>query len=920
MAVILIVAGFVSSPRAQLTDYEFTVGKTPMYSMSGAKQIWANSGSGSRWNYVNPWWYGTAEPYDFNSGAISLPFTFKFDNVDYKEVVVYMSGAMSFGSDVMKASYDNNLAGAYMPLLAPFWDDLHITGNGPGCWNPMVSFTTIGNAPNRVFVVEWRDMEVNYHYTWVYGYRVALGNRATFQLQLHENGKIVFSYGKMQYRPDCGNMTWIPDNGYIDQYEVTGSVGMANGKGEFISISPYGSSADASYNGWSNDYVDLYKYPIDQGISFEFLAPNVQLSSSEKQTFFGTVSFGSSVDMNVTVVNVGTSYSKPLTINSMTIGGPQGSMWSQVSPLPGPLFPGEKANVTFRYTPTTNGPHVASLTITSNGRDSGTQQLMFTGVCVAPEIEIVPLGLNTPTKMFRKTRVVVGDSLKERFLAKNIGDGSLIISALSNITGDDASMFKITRIPAVGIAKDNVDTVEIGFYPRREGGINARLEVRSNAANGSQYIDFAGVGIIPRLQIMQGEFIAIDSIPIEVRTCHNIELYNPGSAPLVLTRNYLASADGDFEYTPLTGNDTIIAPNETKTVQICITGLQKGTRRARLRFMTNIPLTYPDFGPRIDTSAKNIEIWAGVIPVDLSKVAIAPIIDGVVNEPVVTTVTINNAGSETAVYSQPQFVGADKDIFSITKGSFPVTIERGGKYEFEITAMPTRRGMHDAEMVIDWKTEDRLYTYRGGISFESLIACSQADAAKEFGSVKIGSETVKQIEVSNCGEVQQAYAASITGNGYRLISDAVTDPIAPGQKAVFTVAFAPTTEGSSTGSLVIKSKHISDMNVNLAGEGEKPTVSSVSGDVNQDGFVLSQNTPNPSVGMTTVKFRLPKQSHAVLTLTDLNGKVVKELAAGIYNSGEYSVNINSTELASGTYFYTLEASGVRLVRQMVIRK
>lgn len=881
-----------------------------MLSFSGGKAIWTGT-QGARYTYGSAW---DGQPVN-QSSAVSLPFSFNFNGTAYTNITVYMSGMITLGSGTVKASYDNNLAGAGLPTIAPFWDDLHLTGYAGGCFSPSVSYGTSGSAPNRIFVIQWKDMEINYgNY---YGSKYGWCNRGTFQLHLYESGKIAFVYGKMQWKPDCS--WWVGYENYGMTNGVSGSIGLSSGTGQFISVTPTGSTATASMVS-SFDAIDLDKYSINNGVSYEFIGPNIQMSTSPKQLFFGTVSSGSTVDMNFSITHVGQD--KTLNVSSITLSGVNASQWSIVSPLPSPLLPGQTANITVRYAPNANGPHTAFVTIASNGRDSGAQQITLNGICVAPEIEIIALGpVNTPTKMFRKTKVVVADSLKERFLVKNTGAGALILSNTSVITGDDAVMFKITRLPTVGIMPDNVDTVEVGFYPRREGGVQAKLEVRSNAANGSKFIDFAPIGIIPRLEIVQGEFMTIDSIPIGTRVCKNIDLYNPGSAPLTLTKNYLSSADGDFEYTPLTGSDTIIAPLSTKTVQICITGLQKGTRRARLRFTTNIPLTYPEFGPRQDTSSKVIELWAGVVPVDLSKVAIKPFgPENIVDEPVTTTIDITNAGSELAEYQAPIFSGSGKDVFTVTSGTFPMQIAPGKTASFTVQALPKTRGLHTADMTINWKSDDREHVINGEIAVEAVIACSQASADQDFGKLLLGEETIKQIEISNCGDIAQTYTASLTGEGFRLVSEPVSTEIASGEKAIYTVAFSPSKEGNFAGGLRISGKHVADMNVALTGLGEKPVVASVSNSSEQSGYVLYQNIPNPSTNMTTIRFTLPKSTYVKVGLTDVTGKFVKEVASGMYTEGTNFISMTTNDLASGTYIYTLEADGVRLSRQISVTK
>ncbi len=84
--------------------------------------------------------------------SLSLPFPFTFGGVSYTSVTVSANGYLTFGGAGGVA--DNFLIpGIAQPnqFIAPFWDDLNPQ---PG----NVYQRTLGSAPNRQFVVEWRDV------------------------------------------------------------------------------------------------------------------------------------------------------------------------------------------------------------------------------------------------------------------------------------------------------------------------------------------------------------------------------------------------------------------------------------------------------------------------------------------------------------------------------------------------------------------------------------------------------------------------------------------------------------------------------------------------------------------------------------------------------------------------------------------
>ncbi len=72
-------------------------------------------------------------------------------------------------------------------------------------------------------------------------------------------------------------------------------------------------------------------------------------------------------------------------------------------------------------------------------------------------------------------------------------------------------------------------------------------------------------------------------------------------------------------------------------------------------------------------------------------------------------------------------------------------------------------------------------------------------------------------------------------------------------------------------------------------------------------FSLMQNYPNPFNPRTVIQYELPVESKIVLTVSDVQGKMVARLIDQIQPAGYRSVEWNPAGLASGIYLYRLEA-------------
>ncbi len=85
-------------------------------------------------------------------------------------------------------------------------------------------------------------------------------------------------------------------------------------------------------------------------------------------------------------------------------------------------------------------------------------------------------------------------------------------------------------------------------------------------------------------------------------------------------------------------------------------------------------------------------------------------------------------------------------------------------------------------------------------------------------------------------------------------------------------------------------------------------------------FRLDQNYPNPFNPTTTIRFALPRESHVVLRIFDVNGAEVAELVNESRPGGIYVVPFDGSSLASGVYFYRIEAPGFVTSRKLVLLK
>jgi hypothetical protein len=85
-------------------------------------------------------------------------------------------------------------------------------------------------------------------------------------------------------------------------------------------------------------------------------------------------------------------------------------------------------------------------------------------------------------------------------------------------------------------------------------------------------------------------------------------------------------------------------------------------------------------------------------------------------------------------------------------------------------------------------------------------------------------------------------------------------------------------------------------------------------------FALYQNYPNPFNPTTTISFDLPEDVRVNLVVFNMLGQQVAILKNEPMLTGSYNINFNASNLASGIYFYRIQAGVHQSWKKMMILK
>lgn len=149
---------------------------------------------------------------------------------------------------------------------------------------------------------------------------------------------------------------------------------------------------------------------------------------------------------------------------------------------------------------------------------------------------------------------------------------------------------------------------------------------------------------------------------------------------------------------------------------------------------------------------------------------------------------------------------------------------------------------------------------------------------------------------------------------YRIIFSIAGNPIDVGKEIIFKLF------DSYTGQEIIADTRETFNIERILGTMENPVALFNNVALMEKGYFLEQNLPNPFSDQTSIRYVLPWQTHAYMTVTDQLGQVIEILVNEEKPTGEHYVIFDGANLTPGVYYVTLRAGSFLASRKMVLVK
>ena len=91
--------------------------------------------------------------------------------------------------------------------------------------------------------------------------------------------------------------------------------------------------------------------------------------------------------------------------------------------------------------------------------------------------------------------------------------------------------------------------------------------------------------------------------------------------------------------------------------------------------------------------------------------------------------------------------------------------------------------------------------------------------------------------------------------------------------------------------------------------------------MNPSSFTLAQNYPNPFNPATTIEFGITERARVTISVFNITGELVTTLVNGTeFESGNYKIAFDASQLASGTYIYRINNGTTNISKKMTLIK
>jgi hypothetical protein len=518
------------------------------------------------------------------------------------------------------------------------------------------------------------------------------------------------------------------------------------------------------------------------------------LSANPTSLAFGSVQVGHNGTLPETLTNTGGA---SVTISQAT---PSGAGFS-VSGLALPVTLNASQSVSFSviFAPAAGGAVSGNLSIVSDASNSPLSiSLSGTGLA-AGTLTAAPSSVSFGN-------VTVGSNQSTAVIVTNTGGTSVTVSS-ATATGSGFS-FTGPNLPATINAGQSA-TFNAIFTPTAAGAATGTLTINSNAGNPTLSIPLSGTGVAQGLLGSNPTSFSFGNVQDGTSKSLSGTLTNSGGSSLTISA---ASASGTgFSLSGLTLPLTLNAGQST-SFTVLFSPSAAGAANG------NVSVTATGSVPNLSIPLTGTGVAQGALTPNPTSLAFGNVQDGTSKS---LTETLTNSGGTSLTISAATASGTG---FSLSGLSLPLTLNAGQSTSFTAVFAPTASGADNGNITItsSGSNSDLTIPLSGTGVAQGTLTANPTSLA--FGSVQTGnSSSLSETLTNSGGSSLTISAASASGTGFSLSGLSLPLTLNAGQSTSFTVKFAPSASGASSGSVTITSNGSNpSLSIALSGTGVTP--------------------------------------------------------------------------------------------------
>jgi hypothetical protein len=427
----------------------------------------------------------------------------------------------------------------------------------------------------------------------------------------------------------------------------------------------------------------------------------------------------------------------------------------------------------------------------------------------------IALGLSPSSVNFGD--VTIGQSGTKTVTLTSTGTGIVTISGIS-VAGNGFTASG-PHLP-ISLSAGQSTTISVLFKPTASAVNSGTVTIASNAVEPSMTVALSGTGTTAATSVLSvsPSSVAFGTVSVGSELTKTVQLASTGTASVTISGMTFSGSGISITglAVPLT-----LAAGQDASLTITYKPRSAGTLAGSVSIASNASDPSELIGlSGTATTAPTSALTATPSSITFGKV--------VIGTQATQTIRLANSGTANVTVS-----GLAPSVAAVSVSGLPVpiTLAPGTSANFTAAFKPTAASSISGNITVTSNATDSSMPIAVTGTGEAAVPQLTANPTSvSFGNATVGSSNVKQITVTNSGNVGVTIAsASVVGSGFSLSSSGSSVALNPGQSETYTVNFDPKSAANDTGTFSIASNAPgSPMNIGLSGTGvTSPTNHSV---------------------------------------------------------------------------------------------